>query len=417
MKGISIATGAGEARRDAVSAGADPTASFSNIQWFLYSCRNTIFYSAFQSLPFDHARMMATARHFVALAPQLKTGFAGARPDEDLTEAQWAEVTSLEEVDSLDAYPQKWLESGEEVYDTPGVPMFRFRVVSRRGGADEQGRASMVLVIASHALLEGSDSALLARSQDTTHAAGTAVENPLPPLERLRVNLIAAATAVGHLAAAHLLAPPKMQMVFDAQTYSRHELRGIANKLGVNQRGLLYGAAVYALFEGRKRQVSALYTILGGTRHDADDDFIRARGIHAHFPLAGKTPADFIRGVEAAMKRYEARPEGADQYILNTLYGIHRSVRRVLPFLYPPRFFRFPGLYDTVLTMTPPHRIVGSFMEGVIEPIFAGSHHEGIPLVTFVPARKTVTINFTVPPEFRDRIARVPQIIAGLAGA
>jgi hypothetical protein len=67
--------------------------------------------------------------------------------------------------------------------------------------------------------------------------------------------------------------------------------------------------------------------------------------------------------------------------------------------------------------MTPPHRIVGSFMEGVIEPIFAGSHHEGIPLVTFVPARKTVTINFTVPPEFRDRIARVPQIIAGLAGA
>ncbi len=117
------------------------------------------------------------------------------------------------------------------------------------------------------------------------------------------------------------------------------------------------------------------------------------------------------------MKRYEARPEGTHQYVLNALYGIHRAASRRLPALYNQRFFRFPGLYDIVLTMTPPHRIVGTFMEGVIEPIYAGSFHEGISLITFVPARHQVTINYTVPPDLADRAASVPGLIAALAQA
>lgn len=385
------------------------------MQWFLHSARNTIYYTAFQSLPFDRERVLRTARQLVELAPQLTTGYRGAHPGEPLSDEALAAVTSLEEVDSLDDYPQAWLQSGVELYDTPGLPLFRFLVVTRKGGADQQGRASMVMVIASHALLEGSDSALLARSQDSSHAHGRAAANRLPWLGRLAIGAEASLTAIGHLAAAHLAAPPAMRMAFDAQIFSRHELRSIANRLGVSQRALMYGAVMFALNRGRKRSVSALYTILGGARRDVDDEFIRARGIHARFPLAGKTPEEFIAGVDAAMKRYEARPEGTHQYVLNALYGIHRAASRRLPALYNRRFFRFPGLYDIVLTMTPPHRIVGSFMEGVIEPIFAGSFHEGISLVTFVPARRQVTINYTVPPDLADRAASVPALIAALA--
>ncbi|MEX1181134.1 MAG: hypothetical protein WEB63_10055 [Cucumibacter sp.] len=418
MKNLSTTAGAAvDKRRSSAPEGvsADPTAAFSNVQWFLYSCRNTIYYSAFLSVPFDRRRLLATVTQLVTLAPQLKTGYAGARPEEPLAPEQMDAISSLEEVDSLDPYPHAWLQSGVEVYDTPGLPLFRFKAVTRRGGPDSEGRASMVLVTASHALLEGSDSALLARSQDSSHTSGMARDNPLPLAARIRVGLIAGTTGVGHLVAGHLLAPAEMQMAFDAQVYSRHQLRTIANGTGVSQRALMYGAVMYALHDGRKRTVSALYTILGGTRHDVDDDFIRARGIHARFPLAGKSLADFVRAVDAGMKRYEARPEGADQYILNALYGMHRRVGKVMPFLYTPRFFRFPGVYDIVLTMIPPHRIVGAFMEGVMEPIYAGSFHEGISLVTFVPSRKHVTINYTVPPAMAGRVRRVPALIERLA--
>lgn len=413
LSASSLVAGSGAAAAPAE----DPTAAFSNMQWFLHSARNTIYYTAFQSLPIDRDRVMKIARQLVDLAPQLTTGYQGAHPGRPLTDDELAAVVSLEEVDSLDAYPHAWLQSGVELYDTPGLPLFRFLAVNRRGGPDDQGRASMVMVIGSHALLEGSDSALLARSQDSSHAHGRAAENRLPWLRRAAVGIEASLTAVGHLVAAHLAAPRPMQMAFDAQVFSRHELRSIANGLGVSQRALMYGAVMYALNRGRKRSVSALYTILGGARRDVDDEFIRARGIHARFPLAGKTPAEFIVGVDAAMKRYEARPEGTHQYVLNALYGIHRAASRRLPALYNQRFFRFPGLYDIVLTMTPPHRIVGTFMEGVIEPIYAGSFHEGISLITFVPARHQVTINYTVPPDLADRAASVPGLIAALAQA
>jgi hypothetical protein len=75
----------------------------------------------------------------------MMTGYRGARPGVSISDEQLDAVTSLEQTDSFDAYPQAWLQSGEEVYDTPGLPMFRFRAVTRRGGPDEQGRASMVL--------------------------------------------------------------------------------------------------------------------------------------------------------------------------------------------------------------------------------------------------------------------------------
>ncbi|HUV31966.1 MAG TPA: hypothetical protein VMW31_00215 [Devosiaceae bacterium] len=415
MKSLSTAAATdSRAGRSAVSPH-DPSAGFTNVQWFLYSARNTIYFTAFLSVPFDRERLLKTAAQLVELAPQLKTGYAGSRPDEPLTEAQWDAVTNLEEVESLDTYPNAWLQSGEEVYDTPGLPLFRFKAVTRSGGPDAQGRASMVMVIASHALMEGSDSAILARSRDSSHQSGASVENPLPLVERVKVGLIAGLTGIGHLFAGHLFAPPKMQMAFDGQAYPRQDIRAVANRLGVSQRAVMYGVVMYALNRDRKRRVSALYTILGGARRDVDDDFIRARGIHARFRLADLSLENFIREVDAGMKRYEARTEGADQYVLNVLYGLHRRVRKVLPFLYTRRFFRFPGMYDIVLTMTPPHRIVGSFMEGVMEPIYAGSFHEGTSLITFVPSRKQLTINYTVPPGLAARAAEVPVLIDALA--
>ena len=47
----------------------------------------------------------------VVLAPQLTHGFAGARPGYPLPQHILEAITTVEEVDSFDGYPDKWLKA------------------------------------------------------------------------------------------------------------------------------------------------------------------------------------------------------------------------------------------------------------------------------------------------------------------
>ena len=59
--------------------------------------------------------------------------------------------------------------SSHDIFARDDLPLFRVQAAVRQGGPDAQGRASIIQVRSSHALLEGSDSALLTRSQSAAH--------------------------------------------------------------------------------------------------------------------------------------------------------------------------------------------------------------------------------------------------------
>src|SRR5690242_5837962 len=147
----------------------NPQALFTNFQWFLYTGKDTIFFTAFSKERFDKEKLKSLAAQVVALAPQLTHGFAGARPGHPFTESQLDAITSVEMVDSFDGYPDKWLSRSADIFEHPDLPLFRFMAATLKDGPDPEGRASVIQVRAAHAVLEGSDSALLSRSQTAGH--------------------------------------------------------------------------------------------------------------------------------------------------------------------------------------------------------------------------------------------------------
>ncbi len=147
----------------------NPQALFTDFQWFLYQGRDTVFFTAFSTTSFDQEGLGNLVAEMVALAPQLTHGFTGARPGHPFPKHILDAITSVELVDDLDGYPDKWLGKSTDIFATPDLPLFRVMAVVRRDGPDAQGRASVIQVRSSHALLEGSDSALLTRSQSASH--------------------------------------------------------------------------------------------------------------------------------------------------------------------------------------------------------------------------------------------------------
>jgi len=100
---------------------------------------------------------------------ELTHGFVGARPGYPFPLHILEAITSVEEVDSFEGYPDKWLSSSQDVFQQPDLPLFRVMAANLKGGPDSQGRASIIQVRSAHCLLEGSDAALLTRSQTANH--------------------------------------------------------------------------------------------------------------------------------------------------------------------------------------------------------------------------------------------------------
>jgi hypothetical protein len=55
----------------------DPTAGFTDMQWFMHGQRNVAFFGAFTRRDLSPADLLAAARSLIELAPQLRTGAPG----------------------------------------------------------------------------------------------------------------------------------------------------------------------------------------------------------------------------------------------------------------------------------------------------------------------------------------------------
>lgn len=396
--------------------GRNPQALFTDFQWFLYEGRDTVFFTAFSTITFDRESLGNLVAEMVALAPQLTHGFTGARPGHPFPKHILDAVTSVELVDDLDGYPDKWLGKSQDILEQKDLPLFRVMAAVRRGGPDAQGRASVVQVRSSHALLEGSDSALLTRSQSASHGTMSDQSNKLGFGARLKGMMRGGLTAVIYIVLANLLAPAEKPWGFKTLALERHRLRKLANKLGVRQRSLLFALVTHALNgEGEekamsKKVIGAAYTMLDTKRNDADDDFFRVRALEAKFAVI-EDFVDYVRAVDDTVAAIEQKDITKFQVMMNAMFKALRGINRVLPFLPGKRFWRFNGGIHVVLTLVPPHRTYGPMTHGMIEPIYCGAWHSATNICTFCPGREYVTLNFSMETRHLANVGKVEALL------
>jgi len=393
---------------------ANPQALFTDFQWFLFEGKDTVFFTAFSSLQHDKDGLTNLVADMVALAPQLTHGYVGARPGQAFPKHILDAITSVEMVDEFDGYPDKWLSKSPDIFERKDLPLFRVMVAVRRGGPDAEGRASIIQVRSSHALLEGSDSALLTRSANAAHGVMSDQTKSVSMGTKVSGKFRAWSMALTYLLLANILAVEEKPWGFSTLAIKRHRLRLLANRIGVNQRSLMFALVTYALNgDGpdkhmSKKVIGAAYTMLDGKRHDADDDFFRVRALEAKFKVSDDFIA-FVREIDDTVAKIEQKDITKFQVMINSMFHALRQMHRVFPALPGKRFWRFNGGMHIVLTLVPPHRTYGPMTHGVMEPIYCGAWHSAANIATFCPGREYVTMNFSME---QRHIANVGKITA-----
>ncbi|MHB1102436.1 MAG: hypothetical protein ACYC0C_06600 [Devosia sp.] len=378
-----------------------PQALFTDFQWFLYEARDTVFFTAFSKTSFDQDGLANLVANMVNLAPQLTHGFVGARPGQPFPKHLLDAITSIEVVDEFDGYPDKWLSKSPDIFERDDLPLFRVSVVTRRGGPDAEGRASLIQVRSSHALLEGSDSALLTRSQSAGHGIMSDKSNKVSLGSRFKGKLRGWMMTWTYIILANILAPEEKPWGFKTLAIERHRLRLLANKLGVRQRSLYFALVTHALNgDGEdkhmsKKVIGAAYTMIDGKRNDADDDFFRVRALQAKFKVNDDF-VEFVRAIDDTVDKIEQKDITKFQVMMNAMFKTLRGLNKFSKLLPGKRFWRFNGGFHVVLTLVPPHRTYGPMTHGMIEPIYCGAWHPAANICTFCPGREYVTLNFSM---------------------
>ncbi|MGN6102480.1 MAG: hypothetical protein ACTHOR_15160 [Devosia sp.] len=395
----------------------NPQALFTDFQWFLFEGKDTVFYTAFSQRTMDKESLVNTVAAMVALAPQLTHGYVGARPGQPFPQTILDAITSVEEVDEFDGYPDKWLSKSADIYERKDLPLFRVMVAVRRGGPDAQGRASLVQVRSSHALLEGSDSALLTRSSNAAHGVMSDTSRTVGLATKMKGKFRAWMMAWTYIILGNLLAPEELPWGFRTLAIRRHRLRLLANRIGVRQRSLMFALVSFALNgEGpdkhmSKKVIGAAYTMLDSKRHDADDDFFRVRALEAKFKVKDDF-LDFVREVDATVAQIEQKDITQFQVMINAMFGALRRIKAATGGRLPnARFWRYNGGAHLVLTLVPPHRTYGPLTQGVVEPIYCGAWHSAANICTFCPGREYVTLNFSMEQRHINNVHKIEELL------
>ncbi len=392
-------------------------ARFTNHQWYCHQARQTVYFAAFFDKTPDRDSLIDLAGDVAAHIPELGALYhelSGRTLDREAL----ARIVSVEQTDDLSAYPDAWDVSGTDIFARHDLPMLRIRAAIHRDGADAAGRRAVLLVVSTHALFEGADSALLSRSQPTGHSALTAPELRHSALRRLGFRLTAALLGPAQLLIALAIAPRRVDKVARSLVLEREQLKRVAAKLGLRQRSLMFALACFALNRDGKvysrRKLSAIYaTIDMASRAGGEGAYFRHWMTEARFRVSPDF-LTFARTIEAEIDRLERKDRRQTQGLLQAVFGAHRFMRRWLPFLYSDRIFRFAGFYHLNLSVTPPHRLQGPLTRNMVEPVHAGSFHPGLDMCIFVPGRKTITFNFALSQKHLAGIDDIEPLLAAL---
>lgn len=390
--------------------GHDPTAGLTDMQWYMYHQRNVAYFGAFSTADDDRAALVTMLKVMFKAAPQ----FAGGMTvDDDML----GRLIEVETVPDFSGFPDVWLDDGYEVFSDPGLPMVRMRVGRLDRGPDEKGRRSFVLVRVAHPFAEGLDSALLSRSESSSHDAVPPAA-PVAPATAVGARVLAGLAAVMHLLVSRLWTPHPGRLRVATRSYPRGLFSNLARSLGVTQRALFIAITAHviagAALPRTKRRLTSTYSTLrpgGGARRDS---FIRMRMLFASFANHADF-ASFAQAVDATIGN-EDRESGFNAEMNAAAIGFHRWLAGVMPFLYGPRVFAFMP-YDFVFALLPPHHLGGDLTRGLIEPVYAGATVAGVNGCVVVPGRKQVVLEFALEESLIPNVARLDTLLKALAPA
>lgn len=389
--------------------GYDPTPGFTDMQWYMYHQRNVAHFAAFSAEVYDEARIVALARVLLEAAPHFGLGWrgAGTLPDD----ATLARLGRIETVDSFEGLPDRWLDDALGVFGDPDLPLFRIRIAQRRGGADAAGRRSLLVVQVAHALTEGSDSALLARSHGAVHEPTRQGQRP-PTMVAAAGRVTGWLAAIGHLIGSRLVTPHPGRIRAVTRAWPREPFTRWARRLGVSQRALYLGLGAYTVNRAGTgtggRRISCTYSTLDPGEGIRRDPFMRMRMRFAAFDNRPDFPA-FVQGIEGRLA-HERRESGFSSEVSAAAIAAHRRLAGALPFLYGPCVFDFMP-FDLVFGLLPPHRLAGPLSEGLLEPVYAGALLPGVNACVVVPGRTMVSFGFYVEERLVDEVARLDALV------
>ncbi len=394
----------------------NPYALFTDFQWFLLAGKDTVFFTAFSKSRFDDTMLQDLVAKMVSLAPQLTHGFRGAKPGYPFPQRILEEITSVEDVDSFEGYPDKWLSHSQDVFKHPELPLFRVMAANLKNGPDAEGRMSIIQVRSAHCLMEGSDAALLTRSQTANHGIQSDKGRSENWFKRFRQGFRGTMMAWVYSVAGNLMNAPERKLHFRTLAIPRQRVRALANRIGVRQRSLYFALVTFALHSEKDRRVkekfiTAAYTMLDTKRTASDDDFFRVRALEAKFPFN----VDFVsyaKAVDAEMEASENKDITKFQLTILAMMGALRRLSRTFPWMINDKVWRLQGATaDMVLTLVPPHRSVGPLTDWMIEPIYCGAFHQSTNISTFCPGREYMTISFVVEERHLQYVDRVNTLI------
>lgn len=398
-------------------AGGDPLAMMSNTQWFLYKARDTAFYTAYTKSAIDKPRLNEVVEGMIKLAPQLIYYFDGATPGEPPTPELLDSITEIVEVDDFDGYPDIVLDRGLDLYERKGRPLFRVTAYVRRNGPDAAGRASMVYVQASHALLEGADSASLTRSQSAAHGIMRQVDKP-GLLARIGATLGAVLITALVFVATHVGKRSSKVIGFKTVAISRPRLKKLASLFDVRQRSLYFALITYAMngAGGEKafssKKIRSAYTLLDtGAATVQADDFFRARAVMANFPW-DEDFETYLRGIDVAVGKAEEKDTSRLLRIVGNVIAFQRRLERIVPAMFGPRMWEFAMGNHITMTMVPPHHAAGALGREIVEPIHCGVWHTITNICTLTPGRRFLTLNFAIDDKLLPNVDRILPLLA-----
>jgi hypothetical protein len=385
---------------------ADPTVNFTDMQWYMYRQRNVAFFGVFTSRAFSADDLLAAARSLVVLAPQLSAGFG------ELSDDRLRRHIYKESVVTLDGFPDRWIDRGDEIFAAPSLPLFRIRYAAADQPAAD-GPAGFLLVQVSHALVEGADSALLARSRSAAHPVAQS-ERHAAPLVRAAATGLGALLASLHLLAGNLVTVRPGPFRYASRVYPRVLFTSLARQYGVRQRALFFALVMHTLFDAGtargKRKLTSTYSVIddgGGADRDA---FMRMRMRFASFANRD-TFGDYVRAVDAQLTEVESKESGFNDAMNAEGIRLHRALSRIVPFAYTPKLFQFMP-YDIVIGLIPPHRLGGGLTRDLMEPVYAGAALEGANACVIVPNRRQVSFNFYIQEKLLPRVAVLDKVLA-----